>query len=461
MLLSIKTFFKNILDHPEIIFVIIALFFGSIMIRMVPPGEVPDGHDHIRKAAEIADGKFYSKEPIKTVSLDKYLKQLFVPEDKTGIHYTNTEKFHMATRNCPIMYLTSALGLKTASLFSQNPKTMFYFGRFFNLIAYILLCFFAIRLTPVFKYPFMFTALFPMSIFEGMSFSADSFNNGFSFLFFAFVFKLIFDKQEMTKKDLTILSIFSVIGPLCKSLIYPVFLYIFLPPPVKDLRFKNKFVYIIPLMLLTVAVCYMWIKISPVNIHPDYPVINDVTYIFKEPSEVIYRIYNTTSITFINMLFFSVCLLGWEAIKLPVFCYYLTFGAFIIMFFGLNEKVKLNIRIIALFSFILMYFIIQYTHLIFWSPVNHPYVIGFQGRYLIPLYPLFFVIFGNSVFKFNEKFKYFIKSMLVLFNIFLLLMSIFSINWFYNYMNLNSFSEIQINLIQLNSSGEIQINVKQ
>ena len=86
---------------------------------------------------------------------------------------------------------------------------------------------FAIRITPVFKWLFFFTALLPMSLYEGMSLSADSFNNAFAFLFFAYIFKLIFEKKELERQDYALLVSLSVLSAFTKGGIYPVFLSFF------------------------------------------------------------------------------------------------------------------------------------------------------------------------------------------------------------------------------------------
>ncbi|MCD7878471.1 MAG: DUF2142 domain-containing protein, partial [Candidatus Gastranaerophilales bacterium] len=220
---AIKTFFKDILNHPEIILVIIGLIMGSIMLLITPPGEVPDEPCHLKRTAEVADGVFFSLKAVAT-SYDDSFKTLM---EKHNFDYPLSNEFLSESRMSFIMYIPSALGIKAADLILHDTQVMFYFGRLFNLISYILLCFFAIKITPVFKYPFMFCALLPMALFEGMSVSADSFNNGFAFLFFAFIFKLIFEKKELTKKDFTILTIFTVIGAFCKGLIDPILLSVF------------------------------------------------------------------------------------------------------------------------------------------------------------------------------------------------------------------------------------------
>lgn len=206
------------LNHPEIIFAVFAFAFGILIIFLTPFNEVPDELTHYVRAKEVSQGKLYNKPPEKMTEAELS---------------TSTYKFHGASGYSPLMYTASALGIK---IFPDN----IYAGRICNLLVWILLITVAIRITPVFKWLFMFTALLPMSIYEGMSYSADSFSNAFAFLFFAYIFKLIYQEKEFSyKKDLPLLSLFSTIGALSKGIILPLFLVPFIP--IKKINFLYLF----------------------------------------------------------------------------------------------------------------------------------------------------------------------------------------------------------------------------
>ena len=145
---SIGNFFINILNHPEIIFAVIALFFGLRFLFLTPPNCVPDESSHIFRSCEIADGIFYSKEPVKITKYDKYFESIISKRDSNN--------FHFASRNSAIMYLPTATAIKLGCKFLDNDKAIFYFGRLCNLLMYIILISIAIKITPIFKYPFLF-----------------------------------------------------------------------------------------------------------------------------------------------------------------------------------------------------------------------------------------------------------------------------------------------------------------
>ncbi len=423
MISILQNYIKNILDKPWLIFIIIALLFGNIMIFITPPDGVPDEKCHLYRACEVAQGIFYNKTPAPLTKYDKYFNNFISEKNPNG--------FHLASRNSPFMYITSALGIKIGSLFTQNGIVLFLLSRFLNLIAYIILVAFAIKITPVFKWPFMFTALFPMALYQGMSLSADSFNNGFAFLYFAYVFKLIFQNCEISKKEYKVLFIVAIIGALLKSLIFPLFLLIFLPKFSKEFK-HNKYIYIILLMFFTILTCFIWLAINYKNINTEYDVIQNPLYIFIEPGIVVAKLIFSTYFGWPLYLRALIGHFGYLEFTMKAPIYFQTAFIFLSMFIFFKENVKAIVKSAAIFSFILFYCLIQYSHLIYWSNPSTYYISGFQGRYLIPLMPLLFLVLACKKFNFKEKYITAYKILIIVFLFYLLSVSCYTINAYYH-----------------------------
>ncbi len=436
---------NKILEKPEKIFFILAFIFGSIFLFKTPPFEVPDEPHHLLRACEIADFIFYSKKPVKTTKYDNYFQNIdksnYIkkhPEEKSDILKRDNNNFHFASRNSAIMYIASSLGIKIGSFFTQDGNILFYLGRFCNLLLYILLSAFAIKFTPVFKYPFMYIALLPMALYEGMSYSADSFNNGFAFLFFALIFKLIFSKSEITKRDFSILSVFSIIGAFCKGLVYPLALLPFLPKFSREFKLK-KGLCIGILIFITLIICQIWVAINPKNLHPDYFVINDSFFLLKEPFETFNKVCITTIINLQSYFFQTIGVFGWVHIYLRPEVYVLAFMSFSSMFIFLKEKISYGLKITALIVFLFAYFIAQYNLLIYWSNPDAKIISGFQGRYLISMLPLLFIVFANNKFNFSDKIIKIYKILLLISIIYMLITSCLALNNFYNVLGLDRY----------------------
>ena len=336
------------------------------------------------------------------------------------------------------MYIASSLGIKIGSFFTQDGNILFYLGRFCNLLLYILLSAFAIKFTPVFKYPFMYIALLPMALYEGMSYSADSFNNGFAFLFFALIFKLIFSKSEITKRDFSILSVFSIIGAFCKGLVYPLALLPFIPKFSEEFKLK-KGLCIGLLIFIILVICEFWVAINPKNLNPEYSVINNYLFFFKEPFETFNKVCITTIINLQSYFFQTIGVFGWVHIYLRPEVYVLAFMSFSSMFIFLKEKISYGLKITALIVFLFAYFIAQYNLLIYWSNPDAKIISGFQGRYLISMLPLLFIVFANNKFNFSDKIIKIYKILLLISIIYILISSYLALNNFYNVLGLDRY----------------------
>lgn len=416
-------YFSKLLNHPEIIFVIIAFVFGLFFLKVTPPGCVPDEPSHIYRSCEIASGILYSKTPAKKTVLEEKLKNI-IPEK-------NENEFHFANRYSPVMYIASSAGIKLAEAVSDNSKFIFYFGRFCNLLLYIFLIAAAIRITPVFKYHFMFTALFPMSLFLGMSYNADSFNTAFAFLFFAYIFRLMFQNSEAGRKQCILLSLLTLIGAFCKGLLYPAVMFLFI-------RFsKYEKIYIWLFVLFSVLLSFVWIHINYNNLNPLHAVINNPLYFISEPYITVKRILLTTISDFHLYLKGLVGILGWMSIVFPKDVYTLTYLVFVAASFVLGEKVLLKYKITALLTFCLLYISFQYMHLIYWSDMNSDIIYGVQGRYFLAAMPFVFLILSTDKLKISENYKSVFKVFLIIFIIYLLNVALTGLNSYYNELGLS------------------------
>lgn len=373
---------------PEFIFIILAFIFGVIMMLVTPPYKVPDEEAHLLRACEVADGILYNKTPAQNIECDKYIQR--------DMNLSRPEGVYQVTGYPPLLYFVSALGLKVGQVF--GGKTMFYFGRIFNFIFWLILTALAIRITPVFKWMFLFSALLPMSLYEGMSLSADSFNNAFAFLFFAYVFKLIFDKNDVSKKDLCILAFMSFLSAFTKGAIYPILLFVFLPMK------KHKYIFSICCFSIAFMLMSYWASINLPFINPPANPEYHKYLLLHYPLDFL-KEYILALVFKINYYIRScIGILGWLDVRLYPWVYTLTSVVFFSLFIFLPEKKVTNIQrifsLIVLIGFMTMLHIILY---ITWTPPEFNKIEGFQGRYLISVLPYIFLIFAQTKQYFSEK----------------------------------------------------------
>ncbi len=396
------------IKKPEFIFLIFAFIFGLLFMFITPYDKVPDERAHLLRACEVADGIFYNKTPAQNVACDNYLHK--------DLNFERAKVPHQVTGYPPTLYVFSALGFKVGQIWGGH--VMFYLGRIFNFLAWLVLTALAIRITPVFKWMFLFTALLPMSLYEGMSLSADSFNNAFAFLFFAYIFKLIFEKKELARKDYILLFVMSILSAFTKGAIYPIFLFIFLP--------LKKYKYLFAAVCFSVAFILMsyWASVN-------LPFINsfaDPEYhkylLLHNPLDFV-REYILAVVIKINFYIRScIGIFGWLDVRLNNWIYTLTSIVFFSLFIFLPEKKVSNIQrifaLIVLFLFMTMMHAILY---ITWTPPEFNKVAGFQGRYLISVLPYVFLLLAQSNHYVSKKFQRNYKTFILIYMFLILALS--------------------------------------
>ena len=369
----------------EVIFIIFAFVFGLIIMFLTPKFGVSDEPTHFVRAQEVSGGVLYNK----------------LPQNLTMKEINNLKTFHGASGYSPIMYAFSGMSLKLTKNFDENVQ--FYTGRFVNLLVWIILIAFAIHITPVFKWAFFLCALFPMSIYEGMSYSADSFSNAFAFLYFAYLFKLIYgDRVFSYKRDLPVLIMMSLIGALCKGLVVQSFLTLLIP--IK----KNKYPICIGIILISLLVSVLWSSNNFIALAENADNDFNRHFIMSHPIMHLKMILNTYLKYFPNFLGHMVGKLGWQKIFLSRVVYVLTYLAVIGTFLFIPEKAKIKLSHKVLAFLLIIFYLISTASLMFCmcNGPNEMYIAGMQGRYFISILPLAFLILGHNFSKIRyDNFK--------------------------------------------------------
>lgn len=396
------------IKKPEFIFIIFAFIFGVIFMFLTPPYKVPDESSHLLRACEVADGIFYNKTPAQNVDCDKYIQKQF--------SLIRPAEVYQVTGYPPVLYAFSALGLNAGKLW--GGAVMFYLGRIFNLLMWIALIAVAIRITPVFKYQFLFAALLPMSVYVGMSLSADAFNNAFSFLFFAYLFKLIYDKKDLERQDYILLVLMSLLSAFTKGAIYPIFLFFFLP-----IR-KHKYLFSILCLGLAFALMSWWAAINLPFYNPHASPELHKYLLFHEPVD--FMVLYAKALGFNSVFYYIRGCIGILGplldvrFALPV--YVITTMVFFSSFLVQPEKkISNKQRMLALAVFFMFLTMLHCVLYITWTPAGTYKISGFQGRYLISILPFIFLIFAQNKDYVSEKFQKYYKIFLIIF-IFLLLL---------------------------------------
>lgn len=193
------------------VYLTIAVVWGLALVVLVPPFQIPDEPAHFYRSWSIAQGQFVQP-PGYLVSLPKSVFALeaqfpvwdialgkkpgtFIPGKiprllTQPIASPSTKQVATVPSASPVGYLPQVVAIRLALLVGRSPLGALYLARLFNLVASVLLVYFAIRLAPYGKALFMLAALFPVTLSEMAGVSPDGIMIGGAFLFCALVLHL-------------------------------------------------------------------------------------------------------------------------------------------------------------------------------------------------------------------------------------------------------------------------------
>ncbi len=218
--------------EPQSWFVLLASIFGLLFILLVPPQKGPDEWAHFFRAYQVSnfhvmalrnsDGTYGGMIPrtmiktnivltndevlhnynikYKTDETWQLLRLRLHPRDRAEFNFTGSALYS------PVPYLGAALAIEPGKLMNLSPITLIYLARIGTLAFWILLVYWAIRLTPWGKWGVVALALVPVSLFQASVISADGATNGLAFLLVAYTLKLWLVKEKITRRQLLLYS---------------------------------------------------------------------------------------------------------------------------------------------------------------------------------------------------------------------------------------------------------------
>jgi len=428
---------KKAVVTPQILFLIVAGVFGLLMVFVTPMFHVPDEPSHFFKAFAVAEGHPLStnKGPgignylpvsvLKTMSVldfsagpglkidEKKVERAFRIPLKSG-NQTFVIIIYQATSQ-PLPYLPQVIGIDIGRICDLSPLVIAYIGRAFNLLAWLIIVFLAISITPVLKWTFFLLGIMPMAVHLAGSLSADTVTTAMAFLFVAFVLRLALakDKDRISGRDLVLLFVLAILLTLVKAPYYLLALT-FLMIPVS--KFKGRRAYYATFTLLIMLVLIIGVSCSSMQKATWTPTQSKNTEAPDQMSYIIHHpfTYGVTLLRNIDVqkesyLSSFVGAFGWFEVQLPGwFPYFYLFALLGVTVLDKDKEIMVEMRqkltsVVTLLVVVVAIFTAMY---IGWSAVGANQIKGVAGRYLIPLAPLLFLLFYNQKIMY-EKGKWF------------------------------------------------------
>lgn len=432
----------SIKERLDKIFLVIAVLVGVWMLLILPPGHVPDEATHFINSYQKAqlvgndnivyreeDGQECIKLPESyykfigkydydihsgdyTLTAISCIKDWTKPINKEEIvdylyWFGNTAKLNV------LAYIPSIIIIAILQVFNAPFIGLFLGARLINFIVWLILCYYALKLTPKFKRIFMVIMLMPVSIHQAIGNNQDYLTNAIVFLLAALILRQVYEDENKLISKREILSILGlqILLAYCKLGYFPIaFLAVLIPSK----RFKNKRQLVLGKgFMVTACMIFTLVQMNKVGKSVKEGDLYTVSFILKNPLTTA-KIYWNTFVQrgILDMLTGLVNGFGWSTKwHIEIIERFMTI-AYAILILGNSEKdLAYDVRnkvvskgVIFMVAFCIMGLI--YTALLTeWTRLGNATVEGLQSRYFIPANLLMYMGMNNKVISINSQFK--------------------------------------------------------
>lgn len=417
------------ISRPESIFLFLGMIFGTAILLITPPFQVPDEAVHFYRAINISQGELAAEvqngtaggvipenafqtgaqlaiylafNPQNKQSFEKLSFFLNLPPEPAKKRFVKNHSIYT-----PVPYLAQAFGVGIGKVLYLPWLRTMYIARFTTLIFWLLCTYIAIKIIPVSKWLLVLLALSPMSLFQAASLSADSPTNALSFLFISLLLRNSVE-NELDNRKLIATLILGILISSCKP-IYIFLVFLFFLTPINRTNIKKYGATFTLSLLSSAGLIMLWMYLikdvytafhSWRELPPEQVVSSSeqIKFILSHPLQYLGVMLNTTRMHGTEILESFIGKLGWIDTPLPRWLLFSHSG--MLLFYALtdsNKEIILSCWQKVVLSFVFFgSVVLTYTSIyITWTPVGNPTVQGLQGRYFIPIGILFFLLFYN------------------------------------------------------------------
>lgn len=397
------------------LFIIAAISFGIIITFLIPVGNVPDeANVHITTAYHYSNmilgiddnsnnvkerksdrDTMYSYGYVDNEKFTKYLHDIKQAKIDTtlvdsGLKIFNANLFSFT-------YYLSAIGITVGRILGLNGILCLLLGRLLNYILFVVTIGYCLKIIPAYKEILAFISLLPITIQQAFSLSYDSIVITLAFLITTLTI-VMFYENKLTKKQYGLLLVSCILVSVCKSFSYfPIVLapisYFAYKLNIKEklLAQKKWFYFVIGgVFIIFAGIAFVYLR--------KHVVEGSLLYLVVHP-KLLYIYFRDT--IYLQMEVFVSSALGGKLGLLHIMiynpimiCYYILL--FYIITYTTKEKCVLNnwIRVIFVVIFLICFvgiLLAMYNWSYTMGFLENNNILGFQGRYMLPVMPILFI----------------------------------------------------------------------
>lgn len=414
--------FINSIPMFEVVLIIITVF-GLLFLIIEPPLKMFDEPEHFRRIWEISQGNL-SVSTIDGVVANRLPEYIQVTFDRISRSIVGTsqnpvqllwmlfepagdanqlsKQVGLTSSYSFFAYLFPALFVKLGVSLGSSALGLIYLARLANLVLYLILVTWAIRVARIGKYTIAAMATTSLILTQGVAIGVDSLLFAGSFLFFSSVINVAYSNVDERPNALEIAGI--IVGAFCilasKHVYIPLLGLILLIPPKKFGSARNKII-ISAIFFIAAAVFTIYLQsLITIGSDPriDYSNINfteQLNFVLNHPIAALGIFLNTLfknapdyidQYQLLNSTYQNIGILGLVQIISVLFFSWVESRDFWGKTTIFDNAVVVLIVILSLIMILLPLYLT-------WTPIGAPIVQGVQGRYFAPIITLCLLYF--------------------------------------------------------------------
>lgn len=419
----------------EKMFAVVAVVAGIGIALINPLGQETDGWLHFIRTLDVSYGNVlapfvnnahagdYNRLP---VNINDIQFQVIEPDLGVGLQYMQNLKSIKFSKETvlaggetgytSLYYAPQALGTVIGRGLNLSIYSCMVMGRMLNLLCYVAITYWALKLMPVYKNLLAVIALLPMSIYQATSYSPDSMLHALCFFFTALCFYYAFgEKEKLNWKHVIFLGLILAVLFTCKYVYVCLGLLVFLIPGRKFGTRKDYWkafgIAIIPLVLVAgffairtgvnMTASTVVLETADVTGVAEEVPMTQFQYVKANPLAVI-KVLVSSILNFFNMYVEQLNTLGWLNYSLNILqtiipCFVV--GIACLDTEGVRERIRTSHRILCFVTgviIVIMGMLGLYLMDTVANPVGAQVISGYQGRYAIPSIILLLMVFGSG-----------------------------------------------------------------
>lgn len=430
------------------IFFWVSILLGSIYLIFIPAIYGTDELPHFLRIYQLSNGELVvPHEKLKDSKIPKELDKFseFGTGIRSKITYSNffkkvdyNDKVVINSIVCtqyPLThYIPQVIGMLLAKTLDLSPYLTLYLIRFFNLLFWTLIMTLAIKYFPVHKAAMTIFFTSPAVLSLVSTCNMDAFPLALIILLFSIIFKYKKSNDLINKKDLFLIIISCLLFCTYKLFYIILLSFLFFIPYKSFKTKKNKNIFIIVLLLISLGVDLMWHYgfSSSGIVSANSEISAQIDFIINNPLQYCYVLFNTYAGDF--YYYFSNLFAGSEMCYSNASINSLLIVTYMILFIYIYYRNDTNNIKISLFEkgyiviiSIVLLVLVATSMYISWTPsfkgIGSQTAVGIQSRYFFVLIPLIMLLFKTKKQKLSNE----IYTLMLLLNCILVLNTITSL----------------------------------